>query len=123
VRVSLFLSEGIQGPNGRLILPSCLHNRAAAAAAASGAGGGGGDNGGGGGAGEAALGRVRVFDAGGALAWEGRRPLAVLQVVGGGHDEEGSASCPSCVRLASCRKPAPALAPLLRFHSLITPPH
>jgi hypothetical protein len=85
VRVSLFLAEGIQAPNGRLILPSCLHNRAAAASdggAAPGPGSSTRSSGAGGCAGDVPLGRVRVFDASGSLAWEGRRPLAVLQVCG-----------------------------------------
>ncbi|GBF93200.1 hypothetical protein Rsub_05932 [Raphidocelis subcapitata] len=61
VRVSLFLAEGIQAPDGRIVLPSCLKS--------------------GGGAGaDVPLGRVRMFGADGRVASEQRRPLAVMQV-------------------------------------------
>jgi hypothetical protein len=53
VRVSLFLSEGIQAPDGRIVLPTCTACDA---------------------------GRVRVFGAGGRQLREERPPLAALQV-------------------------------------------
>jgi hypothetical protein len=64
VRVSLFLSEGIQAPDGRVVLASCLRS--------------------GGCGGEAPLGRVRMFDAAGRVTSERRHALAVLQVGGRG---------------------------------------
>jgi len=74
VRISLFLTEGIQAPNGSFVLPSCCNNLAASGWASS-SGGGGGPA-----VGEVALGRVRMFDASGRLECEERHPLAVLQV-------------------------------------------